>query len=203
MDRVSRRCAHRAASPESIHQSTNTGILIKMIRFCLTLDKFFTRPLSTQLLSVGGRPANCSRVAKPPIRIGPGWRQSKHFSSKKKNPQRWNPSRRSVPPDDPGPVVLSSYCAVSRSVPPIGPFHHRGHRHGCMGSAQVCLSLSLSLCPSIESTGLPVWLSQLWIGPSIARAEVQPKRTRSQIPNALSCVLRESHQMSASLATEE
>lgn len=95
------RCIHPAHQPSV----TDTGILIKMSRFCLTVDKFFTRPLSTQFLSVGGRPANCSRTAKPPSRIRPGWRQSKHFSSKKIPPTRWHPRRRkNVPPNgsDPG-----------------------------------------------------------------------------------------------------
>jgi hypothetical protein len=79
--------------------------------FCLTVDKFFTRPLSTQPYQWGGD---------LPIAVGPPSRQpvldrvrgdqavqafSKHHILQRRNP--------------------SSYCAVSHpTFPPIGPYHH-------------------------------------------------------------------------------
>lgn len=95
--------------------------------FCLTIDKFFTRPLSTQPYQWGG---DLPIAAGPPShqsRIGPSWRQSKH--SRARNPSNcWNPSR-TVPP--------RSYCAVSHPAPP----------------SQSVLTITVAAWPPVRSHG--------------------------------------------------
>lgn len=171
--------------------------------FCMTLDKFFTRPLSTQPYQWGGDlpitavpPSHQSvfdRVGEQPAaqaclehEIAPPTRRAGEPG------QRWNPSS-SVPP--------RSYCAVShpRSArfPPSRPNRPLPSPWppACrMGSAQSCLSFSLYVCvplcssdlpafwPRLQSAGLPVPLSRLRIGlVQTAWAEVQPKCSQTNV----------------------